>query len=92
MQNSKKNTEKRRRRNKYDIIAEMLELMKHPIKKSHIVGSTYSNSAMTTRYLSRLEDVGMIERIEGNPSTKYRRTEKGEEYLDLYNRLNGFFE
>ena len=90
MVNSEKNgnsSNPNRRRNDYDMMVELLELMEDPIKKTRLVYGVNSNFAHTAKYLSRMIEYGLVVEIAGNPSVRYQRTEKGGEFLKKYNEL-----
>ena len=95
MRNSMKNQNLRKRRNEYDMVAEILKITEHPTKKWHIVGRTFSNFNMINYYLARMLEKDLIIETAGNPHKKskmYQRTKRGEEYLELYNNLKEYVE
>lgn len=74
------------RRNKLDIILNILETTREPIKKTHILYHAKINFYQLSRYLDLLLRAEMIEEIE-NPFEGYRTTEKGRIMLDLFSRI-----
>mgnify|MGYP000047012160 CR=1 FL=1 len=73
----------KRRRDKCEIIANILLIARKGAKKTHIVYKTNLNFKLVSKYLSLLEAKGLIEKRGRN----YTTTEKGEKFLQIYNEL-----
>lgn len=67
------------KRDKLDIMLNILEIAREPIRKTHILYRTNINHHQLTKYLTLLEELGMI----NNNNNKYIITDKGRMFLDL---------
>ena len=72
------------KRDKLDILLEILTIAKTPIKKPHILYKANINFYQLKRYLDLLLHLEMLEEI-NDPHKAYRITEKGRQMLDLFN-------
>jgi predicted transcriptional regulator len=73
------------KRNKLDIIFNILEITMTPAKKTHILYRANINFYQLTKYLDFLLRLEMVEEIE-HPR-RYRITEKGKQVLNLFNLI-----
>ncbi len=73
------------RRNKFDIIYEILKLAAYnPVTKTKVVYGTNLNFKIADKYLSLLKDMSLIEEVSVNGKTFYKSTEKGLEFVRRY--------
>lgn len=71
------------KRNKLDILFNILEIAGSPVKKTHILYRANINSYQLTRYLDFLLRLEMVEQI-NQPYRGYRITDKGRQALSLF--------
>jgi len=71
------------RRDKIDIILNILEVTKQPVKKTHILYTAKINFYQLARYLDLVVNMGLVEEI-SQPFEGYRITEKGRVMLKLF--------
>ncbi|GIU71761.1 MAG: hypothetical protein KatS3mg003_1240 [Candidatus Nitrosocaldaceae archaeon] len=71
------------KRDRLDIMLNILEITKEPIKKTHILYRANINHQQLTKYLAMLEELGMI--TESNNS-EYVITDKGRMFLDMFSK------
>ena len=71
------------RRGKLDVISEILRLAKHGSNKTHIVYHGNLNFQLLRNYIIGLDKNGLIECRD----TLIKTTEKGKQYLILYEQL-----
>ncbi|MGH9993296.1 MAG: winged helix-turn-helix domain-containing protein [Nitrososphaera sp.] len=74
-----KQTEKR---DKLDIMIQLLQIAREPIKKTRIMQVGYLNFYQVTKYLDYLMSAGLLESI-SKPYPGFRTTEKGRMFLAL---------
>jgi predicted transcriptional regulator len=72
------------RRDKIDIIADILKVALSGAKKTHIVYKANLNFNVLKRYIIRLEENGLLMKIDGG---HYMTTQKGSQFLEQYTRL-----
>jgi predicted transcriptional regulator len=72
------------RRDKIDIIADILKVTLNGAKKTHIVYKANLNFTVLKRYVIRLEENGLLMKIDGG---HYMTTEKGSQFLEQYTKL-----
>ncbi len=72
------------RRDKIDIIADILKVTLHGAKKTHIVYKANLNFTIIKKYIIRLEENGLIMKIDGG---HYMTTQKGSQFLEQYMKL-----
>jgi predicted transcriptional regulator len=72
------------RRDKIEIIADILKAATYGAKKTHIVYKANLNFNVFKRYLSRLEEKGLLMKINGG---QYITTKKGSQFLEQYNKI-----
>jgi predicted transcriptional regulator len=72
------------RRDKIDIIADILKVALSGAKKTHIVYKANLNFTVLKRYVIRLEENGLLMKIDGG---HYMTTEKGSQFLEQYTKL-----
>jgi predicted transcriptional regulator len=76
---------KKRRRSYFEIAAEIIKASAEPAQLTKIVYDSYINFSIAHRYIDQLVGAGLIEEI---PETNtYRSTQKGMEYLEVYDNL-----
>lgn len=71
------------RRNKHDIMADMLVLAKAGVRKTRLVYGANLNFSIVNKYLKKLTDENMMHEMDGT----YFTTPKGEVYLTNYRTL-----
>ncbi|MFQ5940580.1 MAG: winged helix-turn-helix domain-containing protein [Nitrososphaerales archaeon] len=76
------------KRDRLDIILEMLEVSNVPVKKTHILFKTSINFYQLKKYLNLLQHLEMLQKVK-EPYKGYIITEKGRQLLTLFNH-NGF--
>jgi len=76
-------TQLKGRRGKLEIIAEILYIAREGVGKTEIVYKANLNFIRVKRYLSYLEEKGLIE----NSSSEYKTTEKGKDFLRDYQKM-----
>jgi predicted transcriptional regulator len=81
---------KKARRTKYKIAALIIETVLEPTILTEIVYKTRMNFNLTHSYLKRLKEKGLI--LENEDWKTYIATEKGIEYLILFNELTKLYE
>ena len=75
-----------------EIMAEILDnLMSNSLKKTHITFKCNLDSRAVTKYLSIMQDVGLVERSQTD-SSLYRITEKGVRYRNQFNSFVNMME
>ena len=75
-----------------EITAEILDsIIEHPMKKTHITFKCNLDSRAVTRYLSIMNDVGLIEKSNQDP-TFYVITQKGIKYRNQFNSFASMIE
>jgi len=74
------------RRDRIEIIAEILRIAKKGVKKTHLVYKANLNHALLEEYLMRLEQQGLIAR-NINPGRKVQTTERGQQFVERYTGL-----
>jgi len=72
------------RRDKIDIIADILKVALHGAKKTHIVYKANLNFTVLKKYIIRLEENGLLTKINGG---HYMTTQKGSQFLEQYMKL-----
>ena len=75
-----------------EIMAEILDsLMSNPLKKTHITFKCNLDSRAVTKYLTIMQDVGLVEKSKSDPSL-YKITEKGVRYRNQFNSFVNMME
>ena len=74
------------KRDKLDLILELLIASSEPIKKTHLIYRTKINHAQLSRYLSLLLKFGMIVEL-SQPSDGYVVSDKGRLVLQLFSGI-----
>lgn len=72
------------RRDKIEIIVDILKVALHGAKKTHIVYKANLNFTVFKRYLIGLEEKGLLMKINGG---HYITTQKGSQFLEQYNKI-----
>ncbi|MCI0563121.1 MAG: winged helix-turn-helix domain-containing protein [Nitrososphaera sp.] len=75
-------TKQTEKRDKLDIMIELLQVAKEPIKKTRIMQVAYLNFYQVSKYLDYLIGAGLLESIT-KPYPGFRITEKGRMFLVL---------
>ena len=78
---------RRKRRNRLGIMAEMLEIAKKGALKTHIMYRANLSFAQLNEYLSFLLDTGLLEAYNESEKALYKTTEKGLNYLQGLNDI-----
>ena len=73
------------KRDRIEIMAEILDLCSEPRTKTHVMYGTNLSWKMLQHYLSELQTLELLEVHNG--STKYVATPRGREFLDKWNEL-----
>ena len=77
-------TQKQRRRDQLDLLMELLEATREPVKKTRLLYVTAMNHEQVTRHLDFLVSHSMVEKI-SRPFEGYRITDNGRTLLTLFN-------
>ena len=77
------------RRDRVEIIAEILVLCSKPKSKTQILYGINMSWKMLKHYLSYIQEHGLLKTLEN--SSKYLVTDKGQEYIDKWYELKDFF-
>src|SRR6185503_1740932 len=77
---------KQEKRDKLDLMLELLIASIEPVKKTHLLYRTKINHAHLSRYLRLVLDLGMLEEI-SDPFEGYVITKKGRITLELFAKL-----
>ena len=72
------------RRDELEIMLNLLDVSRQPIKKTHLLYNTNMNFNQLKRYLDMLLGMGLIE-IVHSPFKGYRITNKGERFVTTLN-------
>jgi len=73
-------------------MAEILDsLISNPLKKTHITFKCNLDSRAVTKYLSIMQDVGLVEKSSSDKSL-YKITEKGVKYRNQFNSFVNMME
>ena len=78
---------RRKRRNRLGIMAEMLEIAKKGALKTHIMYRANLSFAQLNEYLSFLLETGLLEAVHKSQKALYKTTEKGFHYLQGLNNI-----
>jgi len=73
-----------KKRDKLDILLEILNIANTVVKKTHILYKANINFYQLTRYLNLLKELKMLEEVT-EPFNGYSTTEKGRQMIDLFN-------
>ena len=77
-----------KRRDKLDIIAEILVIAKDGLLKTQIMYRANLSFAQLNEYLDFLNEINLLEVEKENRKKVYRTTEKGERYLQKYDDIS----
>ena len=77
---------KAEKRDKLDLLLELLEATNEPTKKTHLIYRLRINYYQLTRYLDLLLKLDMVKEI-SSPFEGYAITEKGRVMRSLFNRI-----
>lgn len=72
------------RRDKIDIIADILKVAQNGAKKTHIVYKANLNFTVLKKYIIRLEENGLLMKNDGG---HYITTQKGSQFLEQYKKI-----
>jgi predicted transcriptional regulator len=78
-------------RGRTQIIADILHQCKENKRKSHVMQKANLNFEQVNHYLGDLQSRGFVEPGFTEESRTYRTTDRGREFLDRYQKLNGLF-
>jgi predicted transcriptional regulator len=78
-----------KRRDKLDIIAEILTISQEGLLKTQIMYRANLSFAQLNEYLDFLTRIELLEIAKENRKTTYRTTNKGERYLEKYRDISG---
>ena len=82
----------RRRRDRLQIIAEILETARGGALKTPIMYKANLSFTQLNEYLSYLLQTGLLENVTKDKETIYRATDKGLEYLQGYTKIRGLLQ
>lgn len=83
---------RRKRRNRLGIIAEILEIAKNGALKTHIMYRANLSFAQLDEYLSLLLETGLLEAVNRSEKALYKTTEKGLNYLQGHKKITALLE
>ena len=75
-------TKQTEKRDKLDIMIQLLQIAREPIKKTRIMQVAYLNFYQVSKYLDYLIGAGLLETV-SKPYPGYRTSEKGRMFLTL---------
>ena len=75
-----------KKRSDLEISADVLRIAKEGAKKSHIVYRANLNFKIVQKYLTHLQETGLIT-YSSDDHSLFRTTSKGSEYLEQYTKL-----
>ena len=78
-----------KRRDKLDIIAEILKIAQDGLLKTQIMYRANLSFAQLNEYLDFLTKIELLEIAKENRKTMYKTTNKGERYLEKYHDISG---
>jgi predicted transcriptional regulator len=78
-----------KRRDKLDIIAEILTIAQDGLLKTQIMYRANLSFAQLNEYLDFLTKIELLEIAKENRKTMYKTTNKGELYLEKYDDISG---
>ncbi len=76
-----------KRRSRFEVIADILRVVRQRGTKAKVMLSARVNGAIAGEYLNLLEKGGLLGRVDGE-NQPYLITERGTEYLEVYDSLN----
>lgn len=77
-----------RKRDRLRIMAEILSVATNNKKKTHIIRMCNLSSKMFQRYADTLLDKGLISLVNHSGGTFYKTTEKGQDFIRRYQKIN----
>jgi predicted transcriptional regulator len=77
------------RRDRVEIIAEILDLCSKPKGKTQVMYGTNMSWKMLKHYLHYMQEHKLLKSLDN--SSKYVATDKGREFVDKWNELKDFF-
>jgi predicted transcriptional regulator len=78
---------RRLRRNRFQIIAQMLEASRMGLTKTQIMYKASLSFTQVVHYLSFLLEINLLEKISINEKTIYKTTQKGIRFLKRYREI-----
>ncbi len=91
----RKTTTEKRSRSRFDIIYDMLRAVQNnggKILPTHLLRKSNLSHARMKRYVSELEQNGLLKTEQENGKTAYALTEKGYEFIANYAKMKAFAE
>lgn len=82
----------RRRRDRLDIMAEMLETAKGGTLKTRIMYGANLSSAQLDEYLSLLIEIGLLRNLNDSGKTLYKTTTMGIRFIEDYRKISTLLE
>jgi predicted transcriptional regulator len=76
-----------RKRSRYEIVAEILNMLRVPTCRTHILSHCNMSSAQSGQYLNFMESSDLIRIDTAMGRVLYQRTQVGREFLGLYNKI-----
>lgn len=76
-----------KRRSRFEVIADILRVVRKRGTKARVMLSARVNGAIAGEYLNLLQNGGLLRRVDGE-NQPYLITERGTEYLEVYDSLN----
>ena len=77
-----------RKRDRLRIMAEILSIATHDKKKTHIIRTCNLSSKMFQRYADTLLNKGLISLVNDSGGAFYKTTEKGQDFIKRYEKIN----
>jgi predicted transcriptional regulator len=76
-----------RNRGRFEIIAEILRMLRKPTCKTNIMSHCNISSAQSGRYLGLMRSSNLIQKDATAGKVTYQRTEAGREFMKHYNKI-----
>jgi len=73
-----------KRRNRLEIMANILEITNNGVLKTHILYKANLSFAQLDEYLSLLLEIGLLKNVNNGGKTVYKTTAKGFQYIQRY--------
>jgi len=86
-----KNSKSFVKRTRLDILRDTLKVSRGGARKTEIIYKVNTNSSQVQEYLQFLEDVGLLNVKENNGKVVYETSERGEEFIEEYEKLDNLF-
>jgi len=76
-----------RNRSRFEIVAEILRMLRKPTCKTNIMSHCNMSSAQSGRYLDIMRSNALIQKDATSGKVTYQRTDTGREFMKHYNKI-----